>query len=151
MFRFNYDHVSKQNVESNKIYTYLNFIFIKKAIDTHNMWYIGTTIIFLITSCKRFHSKKLWISFFLFFGQKDFKKVIVLVLNKHIGSLTLIWTLRAKRQKKTQHALMIDYRITRTLGSIEGCKRLIHKTHCHATFICKTFTFQKKNENQQKK
>jgi hypothetical protein len=48
---WNYDHVSKQNIESNKIYTFIKFIFMKKTIDTHNMWYIGTSIIFLITSC----------------------------------------------------------------------------------------------------
>jgi hypothetical protein len=63
---WNYDHVSKQNVKPNEIYTNLKipYLFLK-TIDTHNMWYSGTTIIFLITSCKRSHSKKLWISYFL--------------------------------------------------------------------------------------
>ncbi len=33
------------------------FIFIQQWL-TQNMWYIGATIYILITSCKRFHSKK---------------------------------------------------------------------------------------------
>ncbi len=45
---------------------------------------------------------------------------------------------------------MIDYRITRTLGLIEGCKRFVHKTHCHATFICKTFMFKNKMKTSKK-
>ncbi len=56
-----------------------------------------------------------------------------------------------KDKRKPKHALMIDYRIIRTLRSIEGCKRLVHKTHCHATFICKTFTFPKKKWKTRKR
>jgi hypothetical protein len=52
----NYDKISRWNVETDKIYTLWEIHVYFTMINTKHM-ILGQSCVFLITSCKRFHSK----------------------------------------------------------------------------------------------
>jgi len=52
----NYDEILKWSAKFGKIYTLWKFIFIQQWLAQSDL--LGQLHVFLITSCKRFHSKK---------------------------------------------------------------------------------------------
>jgi hypothetical protein len=53
----NYDKISRWNAKFGKIYTIWNFHIYSTMINTKYVIYLGHLYVFLITSCKRLHSK----------------------------------------------------------------------------------------------